>query len=235
MEIAIYSVFILGSYLLGSFPYMSLLCKAKGFDCSREVDLHLSILRKVGFPEALSGIVVDVLKGIVPLLVGFYLHFTPPVIVSGGIAVIAGQMWPVFNRFDGEKGNTTGFGIVIAVSALYNAAAIFISGAIIVLIGFSVRTIPRFAKSGKNMTERLQFAGPPSNSLPLAMLMSFAVMPVVSWLIRAPFHVLVLLIIVFVLIVIRRLTAGLGADIKTAKTSVFRILVMRFLLDRSYL
>jgi hypothetical protein len=60
-------------------------------------------------------------------------------------------------------------------------------------------------------------------------------MPIVSWLISVPFHVLVLLITVFVLIVIRRLTASLGADIKTAKTSVFRILVMRFLLDRSYL
>jgi glycerol-3-phosphate acyltransferase PlsY len=235
MDIVIYCVFILGSYLLGSFPYMALLCKAKGFDCSREVDLHLSMLRKVGFPEAVSGIAVDVLKGMIPLLVGFYLHFTPPIIVSGGIAVIAGQMWPVFNKFDGEKGNTTGFGIVLAVSVLYNAAAIILTGAVIVFLGFSIRTIPRFTKSGKNIKERLQFGGPPSNSLPLAMLIAFAVMPIVSWLISTPFHVLVLLITVFVLIVIRRLTAGFGADIKTAKTSVFRILVMRFLLDRSYL
>lgn len=235
MNIVFYCVFILGSYLLGSFPYMTLLCKAKGFDFSREVDLHLSILRKVGFPEALSGIVVDVLKGIVPLLVGFYLHFTPPIIAAGGIAAIVGQMWPVFNRFDGEKGNTTGFGIVIGLSVVYNIAVIFLSGAVVVIAGFLIRTIPRFTKSGKNMEERLKFGGPPSNSLPLAMLIAFAVMPLLAWFIGVPFHVLVLLIIVFVLIVIRRLTAGLGADIKTAKTSIFRILVMRFLLDRSYL
>lgn len=234
MNIVINIALILGAYLLGSFPYMMLLCRAKGFDFSREVDLHLSMLRKVGFLEALSGIVVDVLKGIVPILIGFYLHFAPSIIVAAGIAAIVGQMWPVFNKFDGEKGNTTGFGIVIALSAVYNAAAVILTGVVIVLVGFSIRTIPRFKKSGRTMKERLKFGGPPSNSLPVAMLIAFAVMPLVSWLIGVPFHVLMLLVAVFLLIVLRRLTAGLCADIKNHRTGIARILLMRFLLDRSY-
>ena len=85
------------------------------------------------------------------------------------------------------------------------------------------------------MTERLKFGGPPSNILPLSMLIAFAVMPVIAWLVEMPVHVLVLLAVVFVLIVIRRLTAGLCADIKTARTGIPRMLLMRFLLDRSYL
>jgi glycerol-3-phosphate acyltransferase PlsY len=235
MNIIIDCVFILVSYLLGSFPYMALLCRAKGFDFSREADLHLSMLRKVGFPEAVSGIVVDVLKGIVPILVGFYLDFSPAIIVAGGVAAVIGQMWPVFNRFDGEKGNTIGFGVVVAVSAVYNAAVILLTGAVIVLIGFSIRTIPRYMKSGQTTKERFKFGGPPSNSLPIAMLIAFAAMPLVSWLINVPLHVLILLIIVFLLIVLRRLTAGLYADIKNHRTGIARILIMRFLLDRSYL
>jgi glycerol-3-phosphate acyltransferase PlsY len=234
MNTVINSALILGAYLLGSFPYMMLLSRAKGYNFSREADLHLTMLRKVGFLEAVSGIAVDVLKGIVPILVGFYLDFAPSIIAAAGIAVLVGQMWPVFNRFDGEKGNTTGFGIVIALSAVYSAALIILTGAVIVLIGFSVRTIPRFTKSGQTTKERLKFDGPPSNSLPVAMLIAFAGMPLVAWLIGVPLHVLMLLIAVFLLIVLRRLTAGLYIDIRTPRTGITRILIMRFLLDRSY-
>jgi hypothetical protein len=39
----------------------------------------------------------------------------------------------------------------------------------------------------------------------------------------------------FVAIIIRRLTAGLGEDLKTATTSIRSILINRLLYDRSYL
>jgi hypothetical protein len=143
-------------------------------------------------------------------------------------------MWSVFNRFDGEKGNTTGWGIAITMSSLYHAVPGLLIGLGIVFIGFVVRTIPRFFRPGQTMKERLKFDGPPSNSLPLAMLIAFAVMPLLSWLFDKPLHLTVTLAIMFLLIVIRRLTARIRIDVKTAETSVTRILIMRFLLDRSY-
>jgi hypothetical protein len=229
-----YCVLILGAYFLGTIPYMMLLARIKGFDFSKEADLHLSMMRKVGFIEGISGILVDVLKGVIPVLVGFYLGFPPVIVAAAGISALVGQMWPAFNRFDGEKGNTTGWGIAISISSLYHAVPGLLIGIGIVLIGFVVRTIPRFFRPGQTMKERLKFDGPPSNSLPLAMLIAFAAMPLLSWLFDRPLHLTITLAIMFLLIVIRRLTARIGADIRDPKTGITRILIMRFLLDRSY-
>jgi glycerol-3-phosphate acyltransferase PlsY len=233
-SIIAYCLLILGAYLLGSLPYMMLLARVRGFDFSREVDLHISMMRKVGFLEGVTGILVDVLKGVIPLLIGFYLGFPPAIVASAGISALVGQMWPVFNRFDGEKGNTIGWGIAITVSPLYHAVPGLLIGIAIVFVGFAVRTIPHFFKPGQTMKERVKFDGPPSNSLPLAMLIAFAAMPLLSWLFDKPLHLTVTLAVMFLLIVVRRLTARILADIRTARTSVKRILLMRFLLDRSY-
>ena len=229
-----YCVLILGAYILGSLPYMMLLARIKGFDFSEEADLHLSMMRKVGFIEGVTGILVDVLKGVIPVLIGFYLDFPPAIVAAAGISALVGQMWPVFNRFDGEKGNTTGWGIAITMSSLYHAVPGLLIGVGIVLIGFAVRTIPLFFRPGQTMKERLKFDGPPSNSLPLAMLIAFAVMPLLSWLFDRPLHLTVTLAVMFLLIVIRRLTARISADVRNPKTGISRILIMRFLLDRSY-
>jgi glycerol-3-phosphate acyltransferase PlsY len=213
---------------------MMLLARLKGFDFSREADLHISMMRKVGFLEGVTGILVDVLKGVIPVLIGFYLGFPPAIVAAAGISALVGQMWPVFNRFDGEKGNTTGWGIAITLSSLYHAVPGLLIGIAIVLVGFAVRTVPRFFRPGQTMKERVKFDGPPSNSLPLAMLIAFATMPLLSWLFDKPLHLTVTLAVMFLLIVIRRLTARIHDDIRTSRTSVTRILIMRFLLDRSY-
>jgi glycerol-3-phosphate acyltransferase PlsY len=214
---------------------MLLLSRAKGIDLSQETDLHIATWHKVGRLEGLSGIIFDILKGILPVLIGFLLDFSLIIIVIAGIAALIGQMWPVFQRFDGEKGNTTGGGIVATLSICYNAYLIVISGACIMLIGFLIRTVPRFIASGQTFDERMKFGGPVSNSLPLAMLLGFAVMPLTSWLLHTPSEITIAMLVIFVLIVIRRLTAGLCADLKTARTSVGSILLNRFLFDRSYL
>ena len=233
-NIIAYCVLILGAYFLGTIPYMMLLARIKGFDFSKEADLHLSMMRKVGFIEGVTGMLVDVLKGVIPVLIGFYLGFPPAIVAAAGISAIVGQMWPVFNRFDGEKGNTTGWGIAVTINPLYHAVPVLLIGIGIVLIGFIVRTIPRFFRPGQTMRERLKFDGPPSNSLPLAMLITFAAMPLLSWLFDRPLHLTVTLAIMFLLIVIRRLTARIRTDIRNPETGITRILIMRFLLDRSY-
>jgi glycerol-3-phosphate acyltransferase PlsY len=228
-------ILIIGAYLFGSIPYMLLLSRAKGVDLSQETDLHIATWHKVGRLEGISGIIFDLLKGILPILIGALLDFRLIIVVIAGIAALIGQMWPVFQRFDGEKGNTTGGGVVLTVSICYNAYLIVISGAFIMLIGFLVRTVPRFTAPGQTLNERMKFGGPVSNSLPLGMLLGFAVMPLTAWLLHSPLEITIAMIGVFVLIVIRRLTAGLRADLKTARTSVRSILINRFLFDRSYL
>jgi glycerol-3-phosphate acyltransferase PlsY len=228
-------ILIIGAYLFGSIPYMLLLSRAKGVDLSQETDLHIATWHKVGRLEGISGIIFDLLKGILPVLIGALLDFRLVIVVIAGIAALIGQMWPVFQRFDGEKGNTTGGGVVLTVSICYNAYLIVISGAFIMLIGFLVRTVPRFTAPGQTLNERMKFGGPVSNSLPLGMLLGFAAMPLAAWLLHSPLEITIAMIVIFVLIVIRRLTAGICNDLKIARTGTTRIFINRLLFDRSYL
>lgn len=225
---------VVGAYLLGSVPYMLLLARARGFDLSQEDDLHFALWRKVGRLEGLSGIIFDALKGAIPILIGFYLDFRLVVVISAGVAAVVGQMWPVFRKFDGEKGNTTGLAMFLTLTILYHAYLVLIIAAITILIGAGIKVIPRAVAPGQTASERFEFGGPESRSLPLGMAVGFAIMPLISWLIKQPLEMTLGLFALFVVIMVRRLTAGLSADLKTA-TSVGSILINRLLYDRSYL
>jgi len=232
---------VVGAYLLGSLPYMTLLGRAKGVDLSKEEDLHMALWHKIGRLEGLSGMLVDVLKGAIPIIIGFVFDFRLAVTAAAGIAAVVGQMWPVFRKFDGEKGNTTGIGLIIALTMCLTANnsplayIVFIVFAIPILVGIGIRTIPRFMQPDQTLGQRFMFGGPVSNSMPLGMAVGFAAAPLSSWCLRQPPEMTLALTAVFIAIMVRRLTAGLSTDLKTATTSVRSILINRLLYDRSYL
>jgi len=232
---------VIGAYLLGSLPYMILLGRAKRVDLSKEEDLHMALWHKAGRLEGLSGVLVDILKGAIPIVIGFVFNFPLAVTAAAGVAAVVGQMWPVFRKFDGEKGNTTGIGLVIALTmyltATYSPLAyiVFIIFAILILIGIGIRTIPRFMQPDQTVSQRFMFGGPVSNSMPLGMAVGFAAAPLSSWCLKQPPEMTWVLLAVFVALMIRRLTAGLNKDLKEPKTSVKSILINRLLYDRSYL
>src|SRR4030042_1220768 len=229
---------IIGAYLLGSLPYMTLLGRARGIELSREEDLHMALWSKAGRLYGLSGVVVDALKGAIPIIVGFSFNLHRAAIAASGVAAVAGQMWPVFRKFDGEKGNTTGIGFVIAFTSYLTATisplayVVFIIFAIPILIGAGIKTVPRFTAPGQTLNERFMLGGPVSNSLPLGMFTGFTVAPIASAGLRQPMEMTWAFLAVFVIIIIRRLTAGLRKDLKTATISVGAILLSRFLYDR---
>lgn len=231
---------VIGAYLLGSVPYMLLLSRAKGIDLSQEEDLHIALWRKVGRLEGLSGVLVDVLKGVIPVAIGFIFDFRLAVIALAGVAAVAGQMWSVFQKFDGEKGNTAGAGMLLtltvglSITEAPHAYIVFLLALIPALIGAGIRTIPRFITPSQTLSQRFMLGGPVSNSLPLGMVIAFAVAPLASWCLRQPLEMTLGLLALFIVIVVRRLTAGLRADLKTA-TNVRSILINRLLYDRSYL
>ena len=68
---------VMGAYLLGSLPYMLLLGRARGFDLSQEEDLHMALWRKVGRLEGFSGVLVDILKGVIPIIIGIIFELFP--------------------------------------------------------------------------------------------------------------------------------------------------------------
>jgi glycerol-3-phosphate acyltransferase PlsY len=231
---------VIGAYLLGSLPYMILLGRAKGIDLSQEEDLHIALWRKVGRLEGLSGVLVDILKGAIPVLIGFIFHFHLAVIALAGVAAVAGQMWSVFQKFDAERGNTAGLGMIltltvgVAVTESPRAYWILLFALIPPITGFLIRTIPRFMAPGQTLSERFMFGGPVSNGLPLGVAVGLFLAPPSSWCLRQPLEMTLGLVGLLVIIMLRRLTVGLRADLKTA-TNVRSILINRLLYDRSYL
>ncbi len=231
---------IIGAYLVGSLPYMSLLARSRGIKLSPDEDTHFAIWSRIGRLWGISAVIVDAVKGVLPVVVGFSFHLDLAAIAASGVAAVAGQMWPVFRKFDGEKGNTTGIGFVIALTSYLTstisplAYLVFIIFAILVLIGAGIRTIPRMMAPNQTVNQRLMLGGPASNSMPLGILAAFAVAPIASACLKQPPEMTWGFLAVFVIIMIRRLTAGLTKDLKTPKTSIGLILLNRFLYDRSY-
>jgi glycerol-3-phosphate acyltransferase PlsY len=231
---------VIGAYLLGSLPYMILLGRARGIELSDEEDLHMALWTKAGRLWSLSGVIVDAIKGVIPIVVGFSCHLHLAAIAASGVAAVAGQMWPVFQKFNGEKGNTTGIGFVIAITSYLTATTsplayvVFIIFAIPILTGAGIKIVPRIIAWNQTLGKRFILGGPASNSMPLGILAGFAVAPIASACLRQPAEMTLAFVAVFIIIMIRRLTAGLGKDLKTATISLGAMLLNRFLYDRSY-
>jgi glycerol-3-phosphate acyltransferase PlsY len=176
--------------------------------------------------------VLDILKGVVPVLAGFLPGFPLAVNALAGLAALCGQMWPVFRRFDGERGNTVSVGIVFTLSLAYGVPIIFIIALAIAMAGFFVRTALRWKASGSNLNERLRLGGSPSLVFPLGVLIGFASCPVSSALLGQPIEMTLAFMGVVVLILVRRLTAGLRADLR-GRGRPWEVVVNRLLFDRS--
>jgi len=224
------ALLILGAYLLGAFPIVYLLGRMRGFDLSKEEDMHLSLWRKVGRREGFIGISWDIVKGgVAVVLVDKFSDFAWGTVVGVGVAVVVGRMWSIFLRFRGEKANTTSLGVSAALA--YQALPFLL---VPMALGAGIRTVPRFFGSRQSLNERLKFGGPPSLSLPLGMLAGFALFPLGCWCMDQPWETILAGVLIFLLIITKRLTAGLKEDLKTA-TNKRSILLNRLLFDRSYL
>ena len=218
-------IFILGAYLLGSIPQVRLL----GLLCGKHLtgDVHQELWYQCGRLIGSIGVASEFIKGALPVLIGLALHLDIGVIAAAGVAGVAGQMWPVFYHFDGERGNSVGAAMALALTPLT-----FLIALVPMLGSFLLRTLPRFMQKGKSFNDKLKLGGPPSNIFPLGMALGFAVLPLAAWLMGESLAVILSYAVLFALILIRRATAGLSADIKQHK-DMRSVLLNRLLYDRT--
>jgi glycerol-3-phosphate acyltransferase PlsY len=216
---------ILGAYILGSVPHLSLLARLRRIDLNG--DFHESLWRRAGRIIGVIGILGEFAKGVAPVLVGRALDFSLTSIAVAGLAAVCGQMWPVFSRFDGEKGNSIALAMVITLAPKPALLCV-----IPIVISLMFRIVPRLLAKSESAGERAIIGGSYSRSLPLGMFTCFLLLPLVSWYLDEPPEVIWCFTALFILIMIRRLTAGIRSDLK-ASNDVKSILIRRFLYDRA--
>ena len=222
---AAYIALIIGSYLLGSTPHLSLLARLR--HVALNGDFHESLWYRGGRVIAIIGVLGEFSKGIIPILVGKWLDFDLLVVALAGLAAVCGQMWPIFSRFDGEKGNSVAIPMTIALTPKPALLAV-----VPIIISIIIRTIPRFIKSSKSNKEPV-FGGSYSRSLPLGTAVTFLILPLVSWYLGEPLEIVLCYSALFVLIVIvRRITAGLTSDLRESR-DLRGVIMKRFLYDRA--
>ncbi len=223
-----YVALILGAYLLGSFPQLYIMGRLNGVDIRQYEDSHIALWHEVGRIWGFFGVIIDFAKGVIAVLIARALGFDPSWVAFAGVASVSGQMWSAFMKFDGEKGNS--IGLAMSVTLVTKSLLIAL---IPLIIGFAIRTAPRFFAQRQTMDDRLKFGGPPSLSLPLGMMITFAILPLVAWQIgHQPWEVDLCLFVLFILLLIRRITAGITKEMRqpSFKKTAF---LNRLLFDRS--
>jgi glycerol-3-phosphate acyltransferase PlsY len=208
---------ILLSYLAGSVSFPYWVAKRRGVDLRAVGSRKLggsNLWKSVGPGEAIVGGLLDAAKGFVAVVVARAFGLPLEAQLVCGIAAVVGQMWPVFHGFDGGRANSAGWGFALAVDP----------------IAFVIMMLPVLAA----IAMRIAIRPRPGRVLPLAALLSFAVFPAVIWEQDGTTPVVVAGLVLFALILIRRITAGLGADLATGAPAV-RVLANRALFDRSEL
>lgn len=111
------------AYALGSFPTAFIIFKAnKGKDIRSVGSGNVggtNVLRSAGPGLAVLTIILDILKGFIPVLM-IYLFFPSSYIlyVITSVSVLIGHVFPVFLKFKGGKGISTAGGLIIATCVL---------------------------------------------------------------------------------------------------------------------
>lgn len=119
--------FCLAAYLLASIPSGKLIArKIANIDITTRGSGNIgatNVARELGLKWGLITLILDALKGFVPvLLAGRYLWEPSVMFFWGlsavGVAALLGHQFPLFKKFKGGKGVATALGIYLAISPL---------------------------------------------------------------------------------------------------------------------
>jgi len=122
------------AYFLGSIPFGLIIAKVHGKDLRSIGSGNIgatNVSRALGKKWAYFCFFLDVLKGLVPMLIGIKLVSVTPsngelfLWLLVGIASVLGHIFPVYVRFKGGKGVATSFGVALGLWPYYTVCAGF--------------------------------------------------------------------------------------------------------------
>lgn len=228
-------ILIGGGYLFGSLPSSVALARLTGLDISQEQDLHIALWHQKGKKSAILAGALDFFKGVIVILIGSGLGISSIAVAFSGVTTVAGQMWPPPYGGHGEKGNAPGVGVVMTLSLLYG-----VYWALLSLVFFATGAALRYYYQRRSTTSHETKDGnaksytsshPMALSLPLGMLLGFIVAPVASLNSEGLTTITQAFLALLIIIVVRRLTADLKADLKKGNVTI-RMLIDRALFDQ---
>lgn len=111
---------LVGAYLIGSLSSAIILCKLAGLPDPRSEGSGnpgaTNVLRIAGKKLAATVLILDVVKGIIPVVIAILLGFNTTWIAAMAFAAFLGHLYPVFFQFKGGKGVATALGGFLALS-----------------------------------------------------------------------------------------------------------------------
>jgi len=116
----LFSLVLVGAYLLGSIPAAYLAARWWGGVDLRKVGTRnvgsSNVLHTVSKWVAIPVLLFDIGKGALAVIIARLLGLEVAIQVAAGIAAIIGHNWPVFLGFQGGRGIATSLGVVLALS-----------------------------------------------------------------------------------------------------------------------
>jgi len=208
---------IAGGYLLGSVPMAYLVAKwLRGIDIREYGSGNVGASNLLKLTSRKTGIPVvffDVGKGMIMVWAAQVLGLGIAGQAAVGLAVITGHCWPIFLRFNGGRGALTTLGIAI-ILPLING---FMPWEIIISLALTA--------AGTFII----------HNLPLGVLAGIIALPLVSWALDRPVSMTFGFLALFLILVIRRLTAPrspVAASVTQRQLIINRLLFDRDIRDR---
>lgn len=133
---------MLGSYLFANINFAKIISKCNHRDITKEGSGNpgtLNMLRTFGFFWAILNLTLEVLKGVVPSLVGYLLYGDVGLYLCGFSAVL-GHIYPVVFKFKGGKGVACTCGMFFVAN--------WLATLIVVVIAFTFVTITSMGSVG---------------------------------------------------------------------------------------
>jgi glycerol-3-phosphate acyltransferase PlsY len=211
VETVEFVLLLLGAYILGAVPAAYLVAKwSRGIDIRQYGSSNVgasNVLATVSKRWAIPVTVFDLVKGMVVVYIAQLIGLEVYQQVTIGMAAIVGHNWPVFLRFSGGRGVLTTAGVLFVLAPWLT----------LILVAVAFLFIP-------------------FRQLSLGTLVAMAALPLCSWFLSQPFGIKEPLstslgsLAIFLLVVIRRLTAPKTS--LTASVPPHQLLLNRLLFDR---
>jgi glycerol-3-phosphate acyltransferase PlsY len=204
-------ILIVIGYLFGSIPLSYVVGKKRGINLKQQGTQQVGAGNLWRMTSRKLGLIVgfyDFLKGILMVGVAHNQGLDAGQQLVVGLMVIIGHNWPVFLRFHGGRGISTLLGLAVILPILND-----------------ISPWPSVIATGITVVFTLIF-----RTSPLPVLISAASLPLTSWLFQNPDAVAMTFLAIFLVVVVKRLTAQPTPE--KLQINLGRLLVNRLLFDR---